>query len=448
MNRFDNRLINFRDLSNYKFIEKNKEKKNVYINLHFSKTGGTTMFFFLKSSIKNEILLLENTDDWKKKKKIKNNLIIEGHTWGAHNLISERDINIFYLTMLRNPISRAKSDFKYGNKHYNFNYKFSEFIENYNPNPFVEYFGYNDLNLAKKRIENNISFFGITEFFKESICFLNSIFKLNKQHYHVHNKSGNDFNIPNFLKKKFINKNYKDFELYNFARDLFEKRYKLYSMKNGLSNLKQISSKNSFQKGLRESDPKIASFIKNKKIDSEKLIIQIKSNLEKLKTSKKRYYRECIALYNIYASKKNYSEADKWIMEAYKFYPSFVFRRVISNKREIGLKECKNFIFKRLLKISKNITKNPFDSPPNKEIDYMFYFLKEINYKPNHYEEINKLTNILIPKEGFINTLKIFCYLNKDSKYSNNLLLIKYFFSISFLNFFIATSKLFFRIKI
>ncbi len=160
--------------------------------------------------------------------------IYEHGARGVHNLLPERK-KAFYFTLLRHPLKQQMSMCK-GRFHYaGGSYKNSECMNNTvewclydsHSNYMVDWLGNGDLGRAEETLFERYAFFGITEFFTESLHGLSEILPWLKGQT-IHNigmSKKDDITISKSTEDYFMEKNAKDIELYDKAVKEFRKRY-------------------------------------------------------------------------------------------------------------------------------------------------------------------------------------------------------------------------------
>lgn len=147
---------------------------------------------------------------------------------------------IFYLTFLRDPVSRYMSHFNYQRQVMKINWTVNDFLSEQRFNDFqvIRIAGERDLKKAKETLKSKFAFCGLIEFFDHSLVLLNNLYDIGFQSifYEKFNVAIQDSytlsydNLPDRLKKRVMNNNRLDIELYKFAsEELFPKvvsRYK------------------------------------------------------------------------------------------------------------------------------------------------------------------------------------------------------------------------------
>lgn len=239
---------------------------SVLIFVHIPKTGGITLNNIIDNNYKKGTIFqfdkenhlesfIKLTDSEKSKYKC-----FRGHIgYGVHHYLP-KGISVKYVTMLRNPIDRAVSHYYYVLRkpdHYlheevcRRGMSLEEYIaggltsELYNgqtrllasvdgePIDFnkKDIIDENDLKIAKNNLKKSFSFVGITQEFDVSILLLKEIFHWDKIYYYKNNVSRSrptlnsiGDNIKDIIKKN----NSVDMKLYEYARDLFYEKVKMY----------------------------------------------------------------------------------------------------------------------------------------------------------------------------------------------------------------------------
>ena len=227
--------------------------------LHIPRTGGTTIDSILFNNIEcDKILKIYKKEEYEKYKDISKKLLVNikyitGHLLlSSYNPLKIYDIDVSVFTFLRDPIKRLISEYYFyktwkNNHLYSVlnknNISFSQYLMS--QDPLFKYRGKNfmtrcisgvsfqldsfpraALSSAKRQLDKNFLFFGLLEYFDESVCLMKNILNLNNILYQQRNKlscsiirsiSDNDIDIAMELNKA-------DFELYLFAKDLFREK--------------------------------------------------------------------------------------------------------------------------------------------------------------------------------------------------------------------------------
>ncbi len=242
------------------------EKVYSIVFLHIPKTAGTSFTSFLiehlklnpeevynvgqrgKTHIQGNINFINLNEEEKERYKL-----ICGHV--EYLLLNNIEYNIFSLTLLRNPIDRIVSIYYYilnNNKHH-----LHRIVKKNNMSiPMVMKSGlwvelnnemvrrligalnvpygrcnYKMLDMAKHNLKNKIDLFGFQNRFDEFINIFSQIFKINKLTYKFLNKTPNRKAIKELDEESIESiKRYNplDIELYNYALELYEKKFSIY----------------------------------------------------------------------------------------------------------------------------------------------------------------------------------------------------------------------------
>lgn len=234
-------------------------ENDIIIFLHIPKTGGTTLRDILIRlyNHKNIVITTRMASSEKTIKSLsaeqKNNTrIVIGHMkFGLHHLFNK---NCKYFTILRDPIERVISSYLYvissKNNPYNLSsngriMSIKEYI-NSNQNPFLRdgqtqlisgilfkdemsnTQRYKTLQIAKENLLSSFFLVGITEKFNESLMLLKRELGWKQPYYSLANKSKNKtllYDLINERERELIKYNNRlDTELYEFAKQLFEKK--------------------------------------------------------------------------------------------------------------------------------------------------------------------------------------------------------------------------------
>lgn len=247
--------------------------------LHIPRTGGTTVdAIFFNNIPQSEIIRVykdneyhehsfHNSDELTKIRYITGHLLLQNYN---PLKIYDTEVNVF--TFLRNPLDRLISEYTFyktwpKNHLYKIinegNISFLDYL--ISKEKILKYRGknfmtrcisgksfisgkhpYAALGSAKRQLEKSFFFFGILEFFNESILLLSDIIKLKNIFFKQHNKlvQGVKKEISENEKAVALELNRADCELYSFARDLFLDRiYDLgHEFNNKLENFKLLNT--------------------------------------------------------------------------------------------------------------------------------------------------------------------------------------------------------------
>ncbi|MBD5641060.1 MAG: sulfotransferase family 2 domain-containing protein [Desulfovibrio sp.] len=248
--------------------------------LHFPRTAGTTVDdIFFNNIPENQILKIYSRDEFNRNRFIDETEFYNLQYITGHLLLSSLNPTQIYgrnvraFTFLRNPVKRLYSEYiflktwkeqhlyEYLNTH---SVSFTQYITS--TEKILKYRGKNfmtrclsgdslengnikeSLEKAKSNLKNSFIFFGIQERFMESIFALSKKIGL-KNIIHQKRNALNYSSIPEKIspEEEEIAREYNsaDIELYNFARDIFEKRIKAEgaAFQAGLKNYLLINSK-------------------------------------------------------------------------------------------------------------------------------------------------------------------------------------------------------------
>ncbi|SEN12150.1 sulfotransferase family 2 domain-containing protein [Lihuaxuella thermophila] len=232
----------------------NSEK--VIIFPHIVKTGGSTLQSILMNEYKSDTLLLyHNPPDQvlkdkngiieKIRKQQRNLKAIIGHFsfdlyfWHVgESILSDFKLSkpVRYITMLRDPVDRIISLFYYLKSFHPdpmFKQNFEDFIFN---RPLelkniqtltLTGRGMVSLEMAKKNLDTHFEVAGITEMFNESVFLMKKAFGWKLMSYEKKNittKRPSRDDLPRDVIKKIQKDDYLDIELYNYAKEILEKK--------------------------------------------------------------------------------------------------------------------------------------------------------------------------------------------------------------------------------
>lgn len=223
--------------------------KNIFICfIHIEKCGGITLHHL----IQNNFPLYVNLRSWYywsnepgkyfKESDFKKTLNffpfiqgIGGHTtrtYGGYNNIINR--KIFYLTFLREPISRYISHINYQRQVMGINWTLDDFLsdERFDNYQTVRLTGESDVLKAKQILTDQIDFVGIVEHFDKSLLLLNSKYPTLFREVNYSRKNTTEIkentisfkNLNEIQKQRVIENNKLDIELYNYcSKNIFNK---------------------------------------------------------------------------------------------------------------------------------------------------------------------------------------------------------------------------------
>lgn len=212
--------------------------------MHIPKTGGTTLSWIIQT-LYQKSTLYSGQNILFLKDKIEQSEALLGHFhFGIHRHFSKPS---FYITMLRDPVDRIISEYYYIKKEPSINSYISNLIKS-NKMSLEEYVVYDekffsrpknkqtryfcggqtpDLELAKKNLSDHFLIVGITELFDESVSLMKHELGWKNLNYLKRNVN-NDKPLKNDFSTKTIDKiienNTLDIELYQYSKDLLNKK--------------------------------------------------------------------------------------------------------------------------------------------------------------------------------------------------------------------------------
>lgn len=211
--------------------------KNIIIFSHIPKCGGVTMNYILRRHF--GLKHIETIQKYQNNKMIFNNddLLfqikinpfvnsIAGHGFACLdiNRINIKNKNLLFYTMLRNPIDRVFSQYRFQVKRYNLSDDFNKWFQEYHiSNGIVKHIaGSNNLGLAMDILSNNYQAVGLMEKYDESLLIFKQRLSLQGINLHykiknVTNKSERDKEIEYKYKDMVISNNLNDIKLYEFV---------------------------------------------------------------------------------------------------------------------------------------------------------------------------------------------------------------------------------------
>ena len=213
--------------------------KKAYIFLHLLKTGGTSLAdLFIRNvnchlvcSNRNPSSLFRSYQEQRKQLQINDRIFISGHdSWGAH--LAFPDCTCCYMTMLREPLSRAISHFNFQKQYWSADH-FEEFSNRFT-NLYIREIGNGDFETARKNIEQMFDSVLIYEQYQDSVNYIAERYGLrgNINHLNRSRKNADASVLPQDAIKQFYQKNEADVELYHLAEKEFNKRIKRHSSPN------------------------------------------------------------------------------------------------------------------------------------------------------------------------------------------------------------------------
>lgn len=218
--------------------------------IHLEKCGGITLHHLIQNNLPTYVNLRSwfywsNIEgNYLRKDELRNLLRILPFIEGVGGHVArtfagyEKVINkpIFYLTFLREPVSRYISHCNYQKQVMKISWSIEDFVEErrFNNYQVVRLTGKENLDEAKRVLREDIDFFGLIERFDESLLLLKEIYgggisSVNYEKYNVAKRIPNTMyfdNLSNKIKKRIIDNNKLDIELYNYAKDILYPGFK------------------------------------------------------------------------------------------------------------------------------------------------------------------------------------------------------------------------------
>ncbi|PLX66955.1 MAG: hypothetical protein C0603_09805 [Denitrovibrio sp.] len=329
----------------------------VSIFIHLPKTGGSTLGTFFRNITENYI----STNTYNQCKEIyhlsqasskTNRLILSGHAaFGLHQYFTDKQC--CYLTILRSPIERLISHYRYDIIKGIINpekVSFTDFTKIRDINPYVNTFGRGDLKKAKYFLENNVALFGLQEKYNDFLFLL-------KKLYNLEYAEAQSINVSSSYKVNFTSEQIKhaekaletEIEFYEFAKDLYNSRYSNVDLdissvvvtSNESSKTKQFKKESltsiASKKSKKEADyVALANInIQEGKLDNAEMHLLTAMELENKDFSRLLDFYYTHDLYKYAALfKKSFKNATKYITDS-----SSDINKLIFSKAE-GLKHC------------------------------------------------------------------------------------------------------------
>jgi hypothetical protein len=213
--------------------------RRVYIFNHVQKCAGTSLATAIFRSFacreSAQLYMLSTIDEffprWKRGElREAESIYVASHfAAGAHALFPEHEP--MYLTMLREPLARFLSAYKMAMDIGTLPESFTpeDYFGGAWPNYLTLAIGDGDLAEAKRRLEHEYPFVGITEEYERSAALLAHTFDLPftaKLHANPSSTRAHEDELSREFKQRFYATNADDAQLYLFARALFERRYR------------------------------------------------------------------------------------------------------------------------------------------------------------------------------------------------------------------------------
>ncbi len=210
-----------------------------YIFLHLLKTGGTSLAdLFIRNmdchlvcSNRNPSLAFRLYQERQGSFQTNDRIFISGHdSWGAHMAFPNR--TCCYITMLREPLSRAISHFNFQNQYWSADH-FDEFANRFT-NLYTREIGNGDFETAKRNIEQMFDSVLIYEQYQDSVNYIAKRYGIHGDIKYLNRsrKSADASVLSQESIRQFYRKNEADVELYRLAEKEFNKRIHQYSLPN------------------------------------------------------------------------------------------------------------------------------------------------------------------------------------------------------------------------
>lgn len=220
---------------------------------HMIKTAGTTLNYILRNNYGHNVFAADNELALKKIKRLlnfnKNIRVISGHSIRATNDYDSFISDIKYITFLRNPVERYISHYNHRNLDRKPKQEIKDRLKLIGENDYQTKFilgatnieersyiaGKNELEKAKRKLNNDYSFVGLVEKFDESLVLMKRL--INCEHLDIRYKKKNvnkskaieAININESIKNEILEANKIDCELFSYVNNiLFQNQIKRY----------------------------------------------------------------------------------------------------------------------------------------------------------------------------------------------------------------------------
>lgn len=207
------------------------ERPSALIFDHMHKCAGTTFHMAMHAAL-GEIFNAYVLSLWKQlavelpacKKKL---FAVAGHaTLGLHEYLPP-GCNAYYITVLREPVDRIISSYRFHRAWYAPETSLNEYLEHVQSNYLVHRLGSGDLSLAKERLKNFYYLFGLTERFNDFLVMLKVHTGLDLRACHSVNRTESGASAPPDIIEELHRRNVLDLELYRWAYGEFDRRMAL-----------------------------------------------------------------------------------------------------------------------------------------------------------------------------------------------------------------------------
>lgn len=205
---------------------------SVLIYNHIYKCAGTTFESLLEQQFGSDYHYAGFLSSWPSlqrslQKQQRQTLAIAGHAaWGTHELLPA-SYNAFYITILREPFSRFMSTYRFSRSRGALYATPSECLTEFPHNFLVKWLGNGDPHLAKVRLLSVYSLFGLVERFNEFLVMLTDLTGTQFSSYTIRNRTEDTRPVDSLgLREEFERLNGDDLELYRWASQVFEERWR------------------------------------------------------------------------------------------------------------------------------------------------------------------------------------------------------------------------------
>lgn len=218
-------------LTTYKSEQSFSEGKNALVFNHIHKCAGTSFLHMLKTQFGPCYYDATYLGSWRElherlTTEERPRIAIGGHTaWGMHQMLPPA-YHIFYITILRHPLQRFASAYRFGRSRYALWTSMQDFMQGYKHNFLVGWLGNGSIELARERLLNGYYMFGLIDHFDDFCSLLFKRLDLDPPESVAQNVTPlAEDDIEPDEEHAFRERNALDIEFYDWAEKLFLKRH-------------------------------------------------------------------------------------------------------------------------------------------------------------------------------------------------------------------------------